>query len=335
MNAGVFSSIGICGGGAWGTALGILAANNNIPVTLWARDKNTVHSINNDQENTKRLPGITLPENLRATQTIADLKSCDAIVFAVPAQQARTTLTILREDCDEQTPLVICAKGIEQKNLILMPDVLRDVWPSARGAILSGPSFAADVAHGKPTAVTIASSFHDDGKNWQAALGATHFRPYLSDDVTGVALGGAVKNVLAIAAGIVDGMALGESARAALIARGFAEFQRLGLVMGARAETMAGLSGLGDLVLTASSNKSRNMALGQRLGRGESLTQGLDAGMGISEGVATASAVVKLADHYDIEMPICSTVAKIVEGNASVADAVLALLSRPVRSEGL
>lgn len=328
-----FSSIAVCGGGAWGTALAALAARNDVDTLLWARNKSVVEDINSSHYNSRYLPDRLLPDGLRASSDPAEAVQQDALLFMVPAQEARGVFQELASLAPQGLPIAIGAKGIERGSLKLMPEVLKEAWPKAEPAMLSGPSFAHDVADGKPTAVTLAATSPDLGEKWQTTIGAPHFRPYVSDDLTGVALGGAVKNVLAIAAGIVDGLQLGQSAHAALIARGFAEFQRLGLAMGALPATMAGLSGLGDLILTAGSNRSRNMSLGQMLGRGQTLEEILQSRHSVSEGVASAAAVTGLANRYDIEMPVCSAVADIVDGKVALAEAMASLMRRPFKRE--
>lgn len=328
-----FASIAVIGGGSWGTALAQLCAANSVATTLWAREDSVVSAINSGRENTVFLPGVSLSPNLNATGDIAAASKAEGIIFVVPAQHARPIFAELRHAAADAAPIALCSKGVEQATGLLMTEVLAEVWPDARPAVLSGPSFARDVAKGLPTAVTLACANEALGRRWAATVGAPFFRPYLSTDMIGAELGGAVKNVLAIAAGVVDGRGLGESARAALIARGFAEFQRLGVALGADAQTMAGLSGLGDLILTASSTQSRNMSLGAELGKGRPLADVLGERNTVSEGVATASAVVALANKADIEMPICTAVATLVAGDKTVDQAIADLLARPIRTE--
>jgi len=328
-----FASIAVIGGGAWGTALAQLCATNSVATTLWAREDSVVSEINSGRENTGFLPGVSLSPNLTATGDIAAASKAEAIVFVVPAQHARAIFAELRHAAANDAPIALCSKGVEQATSLLMTEVLAEVWPDARPAVLSGPSFARDVAKGLPTAVTLACADEALGRRWAATVGAPFFRPYLSTDMIGAELGGAVKNVLAIAAGVVDGRGLGESARAALIARGFAEFQRLGVALGADVQTMAGLSGLGDLILTASSTQSRNMSLGFELGKGRPLADILSERNTVSEGIATASAVVALANKADVEMPICTAVATLVAGKKTVDQAIADLLARPIRTE--
>ncbi|MEO1427372.1 MAG: NAD(P)H-dependent glycerol-3-phosphate dehydrogenase [Pseudomonadota bacterium] len=325
--------IGILGGGAWGTALGALIGRQPLAVTLWSRNKEVCTSIRQYRENKVYLPDIPLPQTLSVTTALADLVSCTHLISVLPAQHSRGWFAQLSAVLLGPRPVAIASKGIERTTLMLMHEVLNDVWPNAIPALISGPSFAHDVARGLPTAVTVAAAEEGVARTWQSITGARHFRPYMSTDLTGVALGGSVKNVLAIAAGIVDGLGLGKSAHAALIARGYAEFQRLGLAMGAHAATMSGLSGLGDLILTAGSDRSRNMSLGIRLGRGDRLATILGARNSVSEGVASADAVCQLAARHGVEMPVCAGVADIVTGQQSVADAIDNLMSRPFKPE--
>lgn len=329
-----FTSIGVIGGGAWGTALASLCASNGIPTTIWAREPEVVKAINARHENAEYLADVPLPKALKATESLGMAIENEAILFVVPAQFSRPTFAELRALAGESAlPVALCSKGIERDTGLLMTEVLSAVWPEAIPAVLSGPSFARDVAMGLPTAVTLASADETIGQKWMATIGAPHFRPYLTDDLTGAELGGAVKNVLAIAAGVVAGRGMGESARAALIARGFAEFQKLGVALGAQAQTMAGLSGLGDLILTASSPQSRNMSLGIELGKGKSLDEALAGRNSVSEGVATAGAIHALAEKAGIDAPICSAVAELVSGRRTVDEIIAALLARPFTTE--
>ncbi len=329
-----FRSIFVVGAGAWGTALANLVAGAGVKTTLWAREEEVVSAIEKTGENSIFLPGAPLDQRLAATHDLAQAADCDAILMVAPAQHNRAMFADLRQFAAKTIPIALCAKGIETQSGLMMTEVLAEVWPEARPAVLSGPSFAIDVARGLPTAVTLACADKSLGESWVASIGAPHFRPYLSDDLVGAELGGAVKNVLAIAAGVVVGRALGESARAALIARGFAEFQRLGVAIGAKPQTMAGLSGLGDLILTTSSTQSRNMSLGVALGEGLSLDEVLSARNSVAEGVATAPAVCSLAKKAGVETPVCAAVASLVSGEKPVDELISALLSRPFREEG-
>jgi len=325
--------IGIVGAGAWGTALATVARRAGRNVTLWAYEPEVADSINTQHENTVYLPGIALDPGISATSDHAAMAEADALLFVCPAQTMRAVTSSMATQVRDATPAVICAKGIEQGTGKLMTQVISETLPQATGAVLSGPSFAADVARGLPTAVTLACADDAIGEQLLAALGIPAFRPYLANDLIGAEIGGSVKNVLAIACGIVEGKALGASAAAALTARGFAELTRLGVALGARAETLAGLSGLGDLILTCGSTQSRNMSLGVALGQGQTLDDILGSRVSVAEGVATAPAVVGVARAHGVEMPICEAVAAVVSGEMAVDDAIAALLSRPFRRE--
>ncbi len=332
MREAAFPTISVIGGGAWGTALAHLAASNGVAALLWAQEPEVVAAVNVDRRNPYFLPEAILHPALRATGDLAAAREADALVFVTPVQFARRVLERLRA-AGRATPVLLCSKGLEQATGHFPAEILAEVWPEAPAAALSGPSFARDVVRGLPTAVTIAAADENLAKRWVRTIGASHFRPYFTDDIKGVELGGAIKNVLAIAAGVVDGRGLGESARAALIARGFAEFQRLGLALGARRETMAGLSGLGDLILTASSPQSRNMSLGAALGRGETLEAILATRNSVAEGVATAGAIVAVGASHKVEMPICAAVADLLSGARRIDEVIADLLSRPFKSE--
>ena len=328
-----FQSIAVIGGGAWGTALACLCAGNGVDTLIWAREAPVAEAINQRHENTAFLPGVMLPPALQATGDLAGAGGREAYVFAAPVQHSRAVLSELKRFAPESAAIALCSKGIERSTGLLMTELLHEVWSAARPAVLSGPSFARDVAVGLPTAVTLACADEALGARWTATVGAPHFRPYLAHDLIGAELGGAVKNVLAIAAGAVEGRGLGESARAAVIARGFAEFQRLGVALGADRQTMAGLSGLGDLILTATSAQSRNMSLGIELGKGRALADILGERNTVSEGVATAKAVVDRARKAGVETPICEAVAALVAGKTSVDEIIAGLLARPLKSE--
>jgi glycerol-3-phosphate dehydrogenase (NAD(P)+) len=323
--------IGVVGGGAWGSALACLGRRAGRRVTLWSRDRNISASIARDRANPIYLPGQTLEAGIEAASDLASLAGCDAVLLACPAQAVRA----LASDLTGNAPVVICAKGIEASTGLLMHEVAGEILPGRAFAILSGPSFAEEVVRGLPTAISIATEDASRGRSLAEALAAGAFRPYWTHDVTGVALGGAVKNVLAIAAGMVEGRGLGANATAALITRGFAEMARLGLAMGAELETLTGLSGLGDLVLTCHGPLSRNRALGEALGRGISLAKHLQGKRQIVEGEATAPAVLMRAARHGIEMPICAAVDAILHKNAGLDEAIRALLARPLRREGV
>ncbi|MBX3506130.1 MAG: NAD(P)-dependent glycerol-3-phosphate dehydrogenase [Parvibaculum sp.] len=328
-----YQKISVVGGGAWGTALAQVAAKAGRDVTLWAREAEVVEAVNAAHENRTFLPGIPLDPSIRATGDISEAAHGDALLMVTPAQHMRRMLEELAPHVSEGKPVVLCAKGVEQSTSQLLTEVLAEAMPRALPAVLSGPSFAAEVARGLPTAVTLACEDEAVAEALVHAIGLATFRPYYSADLIGAEIGGAVKNVLAIACGIVEGKKFGDSARAALTTRGFAELTRLGLALGAKPETLAGLSGLGDLILTCNSPKSRNMSLGLALGEGKTLEEIMGSRNSVSEGVHSATAVVALARKYDIEMPIAEAVANIVTGRAGVDETIAALLARPFRSE--
>ena len=327
-----YSSIAVVGAGAWGTALAIVAAGNAAKVLLWARESEIAESLRAKRENALFLPGVHVPESIEATTDITRVRDVEAVLLAAPAQHVRPVLTALRPVLKPRIPVVLCAKGIETGSGLLLSEVLAEILPDAELAILSGPSFARDVARKLPTAVTIAA--HEGiAERLQASLSQAWFRPYVSEDVAGVALGGAAKNVYAIACGMVEGAGLGESARAATISRGFAELLRLGAALGARSETLMGLSGFGDLVLTATSISSRNFSLGVALGKGAALADISGAGHPLAEGAATAPALVARARRQGVELPIAEGVAAVLAGKLGVQEAAERLLSRPLKPE--
>ncbi|MBB4631551.1 NAD(P)H-dependent glycerol-3-phosphate dehydrogenase [Sphingosinicella soli] len=321
--------VGVIGGGAWGTALAEVAASGG-DVLLWAREPEVVQGVNTARENTLFLPGVRLSETITATSDLGALGDCDMLLVVAPAQHVRS---VLERVPSRGTPIVLCAKGIEAATRKLVGEVAADVLPGAPLAVLSGPTFAREVAMGLPTAITFACADRALADRLMARIAAPRFRPYWTDDVIGAEVGGAIKNVLAIACGVVVGRKLGENARAALISRGFAEMLRFGIAKGARSETMRGLSGLGDLVLTCSSTQSRNFSLGYGLGEGKSARDLLSDRLTVAEGAFTAPVLDAAADELGIDMPITRAVCSLLDGSASV-DAVIAdLLSRPLRDE--
>ena len=321
--------IGVIGGGAWGTALAQVAARGDRAVTLWAREAEVVAGINADHVNHLFLPGIPLSPAIVASDDLAALTNTDALLVVAPAQHVGAVLAGI----DVGTrPIVLCAKGIEAGTGRLVGEIARAAHPAAPIAVLSGPTFAHEVAQGLPTAVTLACTDAALQQALAARLAGPAFRPYASDDVTGAEIGGAVKNVLAIACGVVEGAGLGQNARAALIARGFAEMTRFGLAKGARAETLAGLSGLGDLVLTCSSTASRNFSLGAGIGRGESAAALMANRRTVAEGAFTAPVLREVANAAGVEMPITDAVCRLLDG-AAVATVIDDLLARPLREE--
>lgn len=321
--------IGVIGGGAWGTALAQVASAGG-PVTLWAREAEVVEGINRDHVNEPFLPGVVLSEAVRATGDLNDLRACDALLVVTPAQHLGRLINELKP----RAPLILCSKGIEAGTHRLMTEVAAEAAPEAVLAVLSGPTFAKEVARGLPTAVTLACADQAVGEALAARLARPAFRPYWSDDLIGAEVGGAVKNVLAIACGVVAGKKLGENARAALIARGFAEMLRFGAAKGASMATMGGLSGLGDLVLTCSSPQSRNMSLGMAIGEGRSAADLLAERRTVAEGAFTAPVLVEAAAALGVDMPIAAAVNDLLEGVG--ADAVVErLLARPLKAEGI
>ena len=319
------SHIAVLGAGAWGTALALAAHRAGRKTTLWVREDDVLASLKAGMEN-RFLPGVKFPADLAVTGDLKEACQAEALLLVVPAQVLHAFAEGLRPHLKTGQPVVICAKGIEKNSGKLVTEVAAEALPDAALAILSGPSFARDVAIGLPTAVTIAAQ-NSLVERLQAGLGSATFRPYASDDLTGVALGGAAKNVYAIACGVVEGMKLGENARAALLARSFAELSRFGEALGAKRETLMGLSGLGDLVLTATSKSSRNFSYGAALGAG------MEPGAALAEGVETAPALVQRAHAAGVELPIAEAVADLVTGALSPGEAVLRLLSRKVTVE--
>lgn len=322
--------LGVIGGGAWGTALAQVAAVGGDNVVLWAREAEVVDAINSVRENTSFLKGVPLSDYILATGDLAALEACEALLVVTPAQHMRSVLTSTPVG---NRPLVLCAKGIEAGTQLLMSEVAAQCCPDADIAVLSGPTFAHEVAQGLPTAITLACEDASIGQQLAARIAKPHFRPYVSQDVIGAEIGGAVKNVLAIACGVVDGAGLGQNARASLIARGFAEMTRFGLARGAKPETLAGLSGLGDLVLTCSSTSSRNFSLGKGLGEGQSAASLLADRKTVAEGAHTAPVLQQAAKAAGVEMPIVDAVCALLD-NVDVRDVVTSLLSRPLKGEG-
>jgi len=324
--------LGIIGGGAWGTALAQVASAGDRETLLWALEPEVVEAINSGHENRAFLAGVPLNPAIRATSDISDLDQCDAWLVVTPAQHMRAVLE-RAADCDK--PLVLCAKGIEERSGELLHRVAKHVCPKAHVAVLSGPTFAHEVAKGLPTAVTLAAEDAGLAERLRERIKQPTFRIYVSDDLAGAEIGGAVKNVLAIACGVVEGKGLGQNARAALIGRGFAEMTRFGLAFGAKRETLAGLSGLGDLVLTCSSTSSRNYSLGVGIGQGRSASELMSNRKTVAEGAFTAPVLARLAKDKGIEMPIVDAVDALIAGRADVDEVLGALLSRPARSEAI
>lgn len=324
------ATVGVLGAGAWGTALAQMLASDGRDVLLWALEPELVEEINARHSNSVYLPSATLAETIRATSQMADLTDCETILAVTPAQHLGSVLGQL-----EKAPrdLVLCSKGIEASSGRMMHEVAAAASPDSDIAVLSGPTFAHEVAAGLPTAVTLACGGGEaQWERLKPAIARPAFRPYYSDDVAGAEVGGSIKNVLAIACGVVEGLALGQNARAALIARGYAEMLRFGEALGAQAETLAGLCGLGDLVLTCTSTSSRNFSLGKALGEGGSAEALMADRRTVAEGAHTAPVLQKLARKHDIAMPITDAVNAIL-GGTDAAKVVADLLARPLRAE--
>ena len=321
-------SVSVLGAGAWGTALASMLAHGNTRVVLWGRDQHVVDEINQSQRNSAYLGDIPLPNNVQATTDIKAACSANTVLYVLPAQSFRSVAPIIKSRLNPNTQLILCAKGIDQESGKLLHEMAAESFGSNPIFALSGPSFASDVARGLPTAVSLAADSLDDAKILAEELSRPRFRIYASDDLTGVEAGGALKNVLALAVGITRGLELGASAEAALIARGFAELQRLALALGGRSETLSGLSGLGDLVLTCSSPQSRNFSFGEALARGEDL---LDRPL--AEGVHSAAMAVKLATYHSIDVPLMGMVQRVLNGEVQPKEAVSLLLARPLKGE--
>ena len=322
--------LGVIGGGAWGTALAQVASSGGRETLLWALEEEVVASVNERHENSVFLPGLPLNPSILATSDLGELGNCDAWLVVTPAQHMRSVLE--RASPGERT-LVLCSKGIEAGSGKLLHDVAHEVCPSSPVAVLSGPSFAHEVAAGLPTAVTLACEDRALGEALRARINLTSFRIYCTDDIAGAEAGGAVKNVLAIACGIVDGKGLGQSARAAVIARGFAEMTRFGVAMGGKRETLAGLSGLGDLVLTCSSTSSRNFSLGKAIGEGRDARALMTDRRTVAEGAHTAPVLHRIAVERGIDMPIVGAVVELLEGKVAIDELLETMLSRPPGDE--
>lgn len=328
-----YTNISIIGAGAWGTALAEVISRQGNQVNLWAREDDVVKSINTLNENTLYLPNIKLSELIIAQNNLDNVINCDLLLMVTPSQFMRSVLEDIKDNLNDSIPVVLCSKGIETKTLSLMNEITQSIIPKNPLAILSGPSFAIDVVNNKPTAVTLACKDLSIGKNIADSISLPTFRPYLSEDIVGAQIGGATKNVIAIAAGVVEGQNLGDSARAATIARGFSEINRLAVALGGQEETLSGLSGMGDLLLTCNSITSRNFSLGIKLGKGLSVEEATDGLSSIAEGMYSAKAIDKLSKKLDVEMPITNAVNDLIEKKRSLDEIIDDLLSRPIRRE--
>ncbi len=328
-------TIGVVGAGAWGTALAQIYAKGGAHVVLWALEPDVVEAVNATRENSFYLKGVMLDPKIRATNRLGALSKCEILLLVTPAQHIRTVLTELKGEISAGTVLVICSKGIEQKTGILSSEICREILPDNPVAVLTGPTFATEIAIGMPAAVTLAVGDKDVAKILQKALGLKHFRPYLTDDIIGAQLGGAIKNVIAIACGIVYGRKLGESACAALLTRGLAEMGRLAVAMGAKRQTLMGMCGMGDLILTATSLQSRNFSFGAALGEGQSKDDILGRRSAVTEGVYTVESTLALAKKYGVDMPITEAVYQCLYQKKSVDEVIESLLGRPLRNDSV
>ena len=328
-----YAHIGVMGAGAWGTALAQTVAMAGRKVTLYCRRKEQAVGITSRGENAERLTGIALSSNVSATHDIARLAECDAVLCAAPAQETRSILTNYAPLAEQTVPVVLCAKGFEAGSTKLLTTVLGETAPRAIPAVLTGPGFADEVAQGLPTALTLACAHPEASVALAEAIAHPTFRPYLTDDLIGAQVGGAVKNVIAIACGVVRGRRMGKGAEAALITRGHAEMTRLAVALGASADTLRGLCGIGDLMLTCSSMTSRNMSLGHALGLGQRLEEILAERTSVTEGVRSAGAIVGSAKGLGVDVPICAAVDQVLQERASIDDVIGGLLARPLKAE--
>lgn len=325
--------VGVVGSGAWGTALAVLANRASSEVTLWTRNPNVLSSIRNQRENQSYLPGVFIDPAIKVTDDLAEACKADVLILCTPSQSLRSTCISISDLLPSETPIVIATKGIERGSLQFMSELVSSVLTHNEVAVLSGPNFADEAANGLPTATTIACQDAVLGERLLYVFGGRLFRPYLSDDVIGTQIGGSVKNVIAIACGIAVGSDLGENAKAALITRGLAEMSRLCKAAGGKSHTLMGLSGIGDLILTCNSPKSRNMSLGLQLGRSGSVEEVLAGKRSLTEGVGTAESVTHMAHNLGVSMPICNAVNGILQGKLSVKETIHQLLARPFSPE--
>ncbi len=328
------TNIGVIGAGAWGTALAQSLANSGRNVTMWAREEDVVQSINSKHENTMYLEGVRLNEMISATADAQDLKDCDVFLISTPAQHVRGTVEAMKDILADK-PFILCAKGIEVESGELLTDVAKQIIPNAKVGVLSGPTFASEIARGLPCAVTVAIEDKEAGQQVVEALGSRTLRTYLTDDIVGAQVGGAVKNVIAIASGVIQGRGMGESARCALITRGLTEMGRLAKALGAERGTLMGMCGVGDLFMTASSMQSRNFSLGFALGEGKSMDSVLAKRIAVTEGVHTAKALRVMAKNNAVDMPISRAVYEFLHEEADIDTVIEKVLNRPLRRESL
>lgn len=328
-------TIGVIGAGAWGTALAQSLAASDKEVRLWAREPEVADAISKKRENTLFLPGIQLHENIEGTDSLSRACDRDVLLLCVPAQHIRATLLSMKRDIRDDHVLVICAKGIETDSGMLLSDVVKEILPETKMAILTGPTFASEIGRGLPSAVTVACADKDICAELVELLSCKTLRAYQTSDIKGAQIGGAVKNVIAIAAGVIIGRGLGESARAALVTRGLAEMSRLASAMGAKKETLMGMCGMGDMILTCTSMQSRNYSLGIALGEGKTLEEILASRNSVTEGVTTAQALIVMARNHAVDMPISAAVHGCLSEGASIDETIERMLARPLRPEGI
>lgn len=326
-------NITVIGTGSWGTALAQTLATKELDVTLWARRKDVADEVNKTHTNTARLPGVTLNPGISATTNLQEALKNDTILMVTPAQSMRSVLEQMKPHIRENHVFVLCSKGIEQDTLLIMSEVAAEILPSTKTAILSGPNFAKEIALGKPAATTLACTNQTLAETLQNVIASKVFRPYVTTDIIGTQVAGALKNVIAIACGIAKGLEMGESARASLITRGLAEITRLGMAMGAKPETFLGQCGVGDMMLTCSSEQSRNFSLGLALGKGTPLSDILKDKKSVSEGVHTAKTCAALAKKYACDMPVCTNIHACIHDELSIDQALKIILNRPLKSE--
>jgi len=325
--------ISVIGAGAWGTALALVAYRGGSQVTIWSISFEEVETINQRHENVYRLPGVALDSSIRGTTDIQEAAKADLVILAPPAQFMRSTCEKLCTELSPHTPLIIASKGIENGTCLLMSEVIREYFPLNPILVLSGPSFANDVAKKLPTAVALAAEDLELSHRIANLLSSPFFRLYASDDIIGTQVGGACKNIIAIACGIVEGLEFGDNARAAMVARGLAEIARLGRAMGAQLETFLGLSGVGDITLTSLSSQSRNQSFGYALGRGTPLEELLANKKTLTEGFYTIPGTAQLAEKYQVDMPITFAMNDLLHGGGSLETLIEHLLNRPLKRE--
>ena len=328
-----YSSISVIGAGAWGTAIASTLSKNQKFINLWAKELEVTNSINTKNENTLFLPGIKLSPKIKAYNDFKFLEISDLLFFVTPAQYFRQTLENISNAINKNVPIVLCSKGVEIKTLKLMSEIANNVLPSNPVAVLSGPSFAVDVANNLPTALTLACEDSDIRKKIAETINSAEFRIYQSQDIIGAQIGGATKNIIAIASGVVYGKGLGDSARSALIARGYFEITQLAKAMGGKERTLTGLSGMGDLILTCNSQTSRNFTLGMKLGKGMNINEATNGLTSIAEGMFSTKAIVQLAKIHNVTMPITESINKLINNESNIDSIIEELLSRPLKEE--